>query len=90
MPDYRMDVETGHYRLTGHGTKLVHTVVKKTVQKNWPMILGYGAVTGGGIVASYWTNQWISVGLSVLVALITFFIGLRMIRDIITITSEVH
>ena len=76
---YILKAEPGVYKLTGQDTKLVLRAVKK----NWRMISIYAAVTLGGIVASYYTNGWLSVGISSVVAAITFFVGLRMLQQVV-------
>jgi hypothetical protein len=88
--NYRMKAEPGHSQVTGHNVDLVHTVIKRAVVKNVPWIAVYVIVTAGGIVASYFTAEWASVGLSMAVAVITFFVGLRMVKEIITITKEIR
>jgi len=88
--NYRMTAETGSYKLTGQNVKLIHTVTTTAVKRNWIWLSIYIIVTLGGIVGSYFTNEWISVGLSVAIAAITFFVGLRMIQEVITITKEIR
>ncbi|MBZ0148749.1 MAG: hypothetical protein K8F62_14585, partial [Pseudorhodoplanes sp.] len=61
---YRMQAETGHLRLTGQNVQLIHTVRKKTVEKNPLLIAVYLFVTVSSIVASYFTSGWISVAVA--------------------------
>jgi hypothetical protein len=54
------------------------------------MLIAYFVITVGGIIASYFTSGWLSVGISTGVAVITFLVGLRMVREVITITNNVR
>ena len=87
---YHMRPEAGQLTLTGHDVKLTHTVIERAVKKNWPLISIYAIITIGGIVASYFTANWVSVGVSLAVAVVTFIVSLRMLREVITITNEVR
>ena len=91
MPEnYKLEAETGRYELTGQEVGLAHTITTIAVKRNWIWLSVYIVVTVAGFIGSYFTNQWLSVGLSVVVALITFFVGLRMIQQVITITKDVR
>ncbi len=76
------------YTVTGQNVTLTRSVTRKAVKKNWPMLIAYFVITVGGIIVSYFTSRWLSVGLSTGVAVITFFVGLRMVREVITITND--
>jgi hypothetical protein len=45
-------------------------------------------VTAFGIGASYFTNEWVSVALSTVVAAVTLIVGYLMLQKVITITIE--
>jgi hypothetical protein len=76
------------YTVTGQNVTLTHSLTRKVVKKNWRMLIAYFVITVGGIIASYFTSGWLSVGLSTGVAVITFLVGLRMVREVITITNN--
>jgi hypothetical protein len=76
------------YTVTGQNATLTHSVTRKVVKKNWRMLIAYFVITVGGIIASYFTSGWLSVGLSTGVAVITFLVGLRIVREVITITNN--
>jgi uncharacterized membrane protein YfcA len=84
----RMKAETGHFQMTGGGVTLTYRTIVEATKRRWGWIIVYAAVTVFGVVASYWTSKSISVALSLVVAIITFFVGLRMIQTVITITNE--
>lgn len=91
MPrNFNMKAESGHYKLTGQDVCLIHEVRERVIKKNWPLISLYGLVTVAGVVASYFTSEWVSVGVSAIVALFTFAVGLRMLQEIVTITKEIR
>ena len=76
--------------LTPSNVEVMHTVTIRAVQKNWKLLSAYGVITVLGWIVSYFTNQWVSVALSVIVAVVTFFIGLRMFREAITTTIRIR
>ncbi|MEX0803417.1 MAG: hypothetical protein WD688_08890 [Candidatus Binatia bacterium] len=86
--DYRMKADPVSYVVTGNDVALKHTVMKKAVKKNWLWFSIYAFVTLFGIFASYFTSEWLSVVLSFVVAVITFFVGFVMLQTVITITNE--
>jgi hypothetical protein len=88
--NYDMGPGTGDLKLTGQRTRLIYTVRTRVLERNWPLIIAYIVITVVGIIASYFTSGWLSVGLALSVAVVTFFIGLHMLRDAITITNEVQ
>jgi hypothetical protein len=91
MPkDFRMDVETGHYKTTGNDVQLRHSATVKAVKNNWILLSLYFIITIVGVVLSYFTSGWCSVFVSAPVALITFLIGYWMLQQVITITNEVR
>ena len=91
MPKHsNMKGETGHYQLSGQNVKLIHSVTRKAVKKNWPMLAVYCVITVANFVSSYFTSGWLSVGVSFTVAIFTFLVGLRMVQQVITITNEVR
>jgi hypothetical protein len=76
--------ETGSFKLTGHDAELIHTVIRSEMKRNWLLLSFYGVITVIDWFASYFTSQWASVALSVVVSVVTFFVGLRMVRKVIT------
>jgi hypothetical protein len=65
---------------------LTYSAIAEAVKINWWLICLYLVVTVAGVVASYFTSGWISVLISSAVAIITFFVGLKMMKTVITIT----
>ncbi|HEV8680780.1 MAG TPA: hypothetical protein VGQ90_15495 [Stellaceae bacterium] len=53
------------------------------LQMNWTLIAFWVAIQIAGIAASYFTNRWESVGLSVVVAVVTSYLGYRAIQRVI-------
>lgn len=91
MPkEYRLDLEPPKFEITINDAKLRHTVITTAVKKHWRLIAIYGVVTIIGVAASYCTSKWSSVGISIVVDLITFLVGLGMLERVITITNEVR
>jgi hypothetical protein len=86
--DFKMKADTGHFQLSGQNVTLIFSVTALATKKNWPMLAIYFVVTLGGIVVSYFTNGWISVRLSAVVAVITFGVGLRMVQQCLAIGAE--
>jgi hypothetical protein len=89
-PNVRMNAETGSYKLTGQDAKLMHYVIVKVVEKDWPLLSLYLVVIVVGLVASYVTSRWDSVGFSFVVDAFTFVVGLLMVQTVITITNEIR
>jgi hypothetical protein len=91
MPKHHnMNTDTGSYGITGFAASQTKTTTTRVIKKNWRLVCLYGFITLAGIVGSYFTSAWISVGVSIIVALITFLVGLRMIQEAVTITREVR
>ena len=86
--NYRMDAETGSYGVTGQKVQLTHTVIRSAVEKNWPYLCTYLVVTASGIVASYFVSGLTSVAVSIVVAVMTFFVGLKTLRSVATVTHD--
>ena len=84
------ELRPARIKITGQDVKLVHTVVVRAVKANWPWVAIYVATTVAGIIAAYFTSGWWSVAVSTCVAVITFFVGLRMLQQVVTITNEVR
>ena len=87
---YVAECEPASFKTTEHEVELAHTATVKAVQKNWKLLSTYVVITVVGCILSYFTKQWISVALSVFVAVVTFFIGRRMIREVITTTIRIR
>jgi hypothetical protein len=85
-----MKAEPARFKLTGQDARLIHSVTTRAVVKNWPWLSAYVIVTAGSIVGSYFTNKWWSVALSITVAVVMFFTGLRMLYEAVTITKEIR
>jgi uncharacterized membrane protein YfcA len=91
MPKHHhMKIETGSYTLSGNDPTLTRSIVVRVTKRNWLLLSFYGLITIAGIIASYFTNQWISVAVSFAFAVITFLIGLYMLIQVVTITSEIR
>jgi uncharacterized membrane protein YfcA len=90
VPNYRMKVDTGVFKITVQDVRLIHTITSKAVKRNWWLICLYAVITVAGVSVSYFLSGWISVAASAAVALVTFLIGLRMLHQTITITNEVR
>lgn len=84
---YVLEAAPGHIKMTGHDAELIHSVIRKVLEKDWPLISVYVVITVVGLFASYFSSGWSSVALSTLVAVATFYVGLHMVRDVITITK---
>lgn len=80
--------DNGSFRLSAGRTTLIKRAIKSAVKKNWLFVTLYALVTIAGIIASYFVNGWISVAVSLFVAILSFIIGLRMLAEVITITEE--
>lgn len=59
------------------------------MEKNCPLVIIYSIATLGSAVDSYLTDHWLSVLLSLCTAVVTFFLGYSMLREVITITKEI-
>jgi hypothetical protein len=88
--DYKLEPESGSFKLTGGNVSLMHIVTVVAVKRNWWLLSIYGLVTIAGIYASYFMSGWSSVIVSSAVAAITFVVGLRMWQQVITITKEIR
>jgi hypothetical protein len=88
MIDYRLNAESGSFRVTGSDAQLRHVMREAVWKKNWPLIVSYAGMTVVGVIASYFVSGWISVTVSAFVALATFGVGLRMLQEVITTTVE--
>ena len=88
--DYRMKADTGHFKVTGHEVKLVRSSITKALQKNWWLVIVYIAVTIAGLGYTYATGTWRDVFVAFFVAAITFAVGLKMLIEVNTITTEIH
>lgn len=87
---YVLEVEPASFSLTAHEAELAYAATVKTVEKNWGWLRAYGVITVLSWIASYFTNQWASVALSVAVSVVTFCVGLWMIREVITTTIRIR
>jgi hypothetical protein len=88
--NYNMKAELGEYKVTSQDVRLLHTVRKKTIERDWPWIVLWLAITVAGIVAPLFISLAWGILLSTAVAVATFFIGLRMWREAVTITNELR
>jgi uncharacterized membrane protein HdeD (DUF308 family) len=90
MKDYRIKAETGHYAVTGSDAKLVHTVVKRSIHKNWGLVSFYILISIASAYITYFTSEWVSVALSIAVTIVSLIVGWFMAREIVTTTNEVR
>jgi len=90
MVDYKMKAGTGHFKVTGQNVQLVRAAAIKLVENNWPLIVFYFVVNVAGIGGAYFIEKWDAVQLAALVAFMSFLIGLKMIKETITITKEIR
>jgi len=90
MPDDQiLKPELFQDKETFYGPTVYRSVTTRVVQKNWLWIAVYLFITLASIVASYFTSGWVSVAVAMFVAVVTFMIGLHMIREVITTTREI-
>jgi hypothetical protein len=61
-------------------------IMRQFFQKNWWLIAAWFVIQLIGIYASYYTSEWVSVSLSLVVAVITFFLGLLAFTTVIKLT----
>jgi hypothetical protein len=87
---YGMKAQPGGFVISGENAQLRHTTIAEVTRRNAPLIGLYCLVTLAGIVASYFTSQWVSVAVSFAFAVATFLIGLSMLVKVLTITNEVR
>lgn len=86
----RMKAEGGHYTLNISNARLVHTVTKRVIQKNLWFVAVYALVSLASAIGSYFTSGFWSVGLSVLVTLVTLWLGWYMLREVVSVTHEIR
>jgi hypothetical protein len=87
---YNLEAEPGHFEITGHPADLMVTTIRTAVEKNWPLIVLYLAITMGGWISSYFTSRWWSVGISVAGSIVTFAVGWYMLQQVVTITKTIR
>ncbi len=87
---FNLELETGRYNISGSDAELWHTAIRKALEKNWPWISIYAVITLVGLVGSYFLSGWMSLALTAVVDAVAFVAGLRMIRDVITITHTIR
>jgi hypothetical protein len=85
-----MNAETGANKLTGRDARLKHTVIVKAVKRNWLWLSAYGVITVCGIVVSYLTTGLPSTAFTIIVDVVTYFVGRRMVHEVIMITNEIQ
>jgi hypothetical protein len=85
---YILNAEPGRFRISGSDARLIQRTISEAVKRSWPWISVYAVVTAFGIGASYFTNGWVSVALSTVVAAVTLIVGYLMLQKVITITIE--
>jgi hypothetical protein len=85
---YILNAEPRRFRISGSDARLIHRTISEAVKRSWPWISVYAVVTAFGIGASYFTNEWVSVALSTVVAAVTLIVGYLMLQKVITITIE--
>ena len=91
MKDYRLKAEPGHYGITGHDARLIHTVRKRVLQDRiWWLIAIWFVLTVASIIASYFTSDWVSVAVTTFFAMVTFLVGLKMLTAAVETTREIR
>ena len=92
MIDYKMNAETGSYKVAGQNATFTHSVIAKTVAKNWWLIVLYLAINLVSIFVGAYilTVPWLSVSVSILVLLFTTWVGYFMMTKVVTKTDEVR
>jgi hypothetical protein len=85
-----MNAKRGSFKVTGQDAELRRTVIVRAVKRNWPLLIDYSIATLGGVAVSYLTSGWLSVALSIFIAMATFPIGFHMLTQVITITNEIR
>ena len=71
-----------------HSPTVYRSATTRVIEKRWSLIVAYGVITVMSIVASYFTSEWWSVGVTTFVAVITSALGLVMMRDVETTVLE--
>ena len=92
MQEYKLNAETGHFKVTGYDAKLIHTVIVETIQKNWWLIAFYIAANLAAIYLGAYVIQvsWMNALVSFSVFMFSTWIGYAMMCKVVTITNDVR
>ena len=59
------------------------TVVKRAMEANWVWVMVYAIMTATGWVVAYGTSGWSSAVMAFLVALVTLYVGYRLVQTLV-------
>jgi hypothetical protein len=82
----RVNLQESGFSVAGSSAKMA--LITRWWEKDWPLVIDFVIATLGGAITSYWTNGWLSVALSIFVAVVTIPLGLYMAWEVVTIVYE--